>query len=173
MHQGFTSACYDGNVQQVRLLLVDARVDPSYDDSVALRVAVGNCREEVVRVLLADPRVDPCACNNACLSWAARYNQVEIARMFLADPRVNEHAPKKGCIRGATKECALVFASNEHYGIGAHRELYVRYHPELVQQYDTMISQCLTMAWVASQLVSWSDIVLPWSDRVRAGFLSN
>jgi len=51
MHQGFTSACYDGNVQQVRLLLAYARVDPSYDESVALRVAVGNCREEVVRVL--------------------------------------------------------------------------------------------------------------------------
>jgi hypothetical protein len=45
------SACYDGNVQQVRVLLAYASVDPSYDDSVALRVAVGNRREEVVRVL--------------------------------------------------------------------------------------------------------------------------
>jgi len=93
--------------------------------------------------------------------------------MFLADPRVNEHVPKKGCIRDATKECALVFASSEHYGIGAHRELYVKYHPKLVRKYDVMISQSLTMAWVASQLPPWSDIVLPWSDRVRAGVLSN
>ena len=46
------------NVEAVRLLLNDPRVDPSADDNYAIRCASENGHVEVVKLLLNDPRVD-------------------------------------------------------------------------------------------------------------------
>jgi hypothetical protein len=172
MQQRFVSACYNGDVHQVWLSLADASVNPSHDESAALRAAVGNNREHVVRMLLKDARVDPCACENACLHWAVRYNQTKILQMLLAESRVGGHELMENCICWAWGECLCIFLLNDRFGVGIYRHLYIKYHPDLVLQYDAMISQCLTMAWVARQLPPWSDTVLPLSERLKAA-LSN
>lgn len=129
------------------------------------------CREgdaETVRLLLAYSCVDPSANNNAAICWAAHYDHVKVVRMLLDDDRVNALVT----IPISTNACSRIIAADKHWGVEANREVYKQHLPELSRMYDAMISQCLTMAWLAKQVNTWSDIVLPWSDRVKAGFLS-
>ena len=55
----FTQACEYNQVEVVKLLLQDPRVDPSYQNNYAIILASENGHVEVVKLLLQDPRVDP------------------------------------------------------------------------------------------------------------------
>jgi hypothetical protein len=56
-----------GHVEVVRLLLNDARVDPSDINNEAIRLASQNGHVEVVKLILNDPRVDPSDINNEAI----------------------------------------------------------------------------------------------------------
>jgi hypothetical protein len=196
MQRVFDDACRRGDLQEVRALLSDSRVDPSAGNNYALMAAAYSGNWKIAHVLLADERVqpdtdersllyaifnsgsadtvrlflaktsvDPSVFDNYAIRWAAVNGHVETTRVLLGDNRVNAIY----AIPWAKGNCARVLAADERFGIERQRKLYSRHHPDLVLQYDAMISQCLTMAWVAKQLLPWSDIVQPLSDRLKAG----
>jgi hypothetical protein len=199
MQRVFDDACWRGDLQEVRALLVDSRVDPSAGNNYALTAAAYSGNWKIAQILLADERVqlqpamddrsllyaifnsgsadivrlflaktsvDPSVFDNYAIRWAAVNGHVETVRVLLKDNRVNAI----DAIPWAKDNCARVLAADERFGIERERELYSKHHPDLVRQYDAMICQCLTMAWVAKQLRPWSDIVWPWSDRMKAGW---
>ena len=59
------------NVEVVKLLLADERVDPAAKNNAAFRLAVFKGNEKVVKLLLADRRVDPSADNNYAIRTAS------------------------------------------------------------------------------------------------------
>lgn len=196
MQKAFTTACIRGDANAVRELLADSRFDPRTYDCSNLRTAVGRghmavlrvlladsrfdyairysdvlCvaarsgRADLMRTLLADGRADPADWGNAAIRSAVFCDHTEVTRLLLADRRVDAG----GAIPCAMRKCSYVLAVDERFGIHHYRELYSEHHPDLVRQYDAMISQCLTMAWLAKRVVTWSDIVWPLSDRLKAG----
>ena len=64
-------ASYYGQVDVVKLLLHDSRVDPSADNNYAIRTASFNGHAEVVQLLLQDPRVDPSDRENDAIQFAS------------------------------------------------------------------------------------------------------
>ena len=64
MNDKFIEAAISNNVDRVKLLLADPRVDPAARNNDAIREASINGHLEVVRLLLNDPRVDPSVDNN-------------------------------------------------------------------------------------------------------------
>jgi ankyrin repeat protein len=90
-----------GNVEVVKLLLNDPRVDPSAHDNYAIRWASRNGHVEVVKLLLNDPRVDPSADNNCAIRWASRNGHVEVVKLLLNYPRVDPSAYNNDAMRCA------------------------------------------------------------------------
>lgn len=199
MQRVFDDACWRGDSQEVRALLADSRVDPSAGNNYALIAAAYSGKWKIARVLLADERVhvdtgdrsllyaifnsgsadivrlflaktsvDPSVFDNYAIRWAAVNGHVETTRVLLKDNRVNAI----DAIPWAKERCARVLVVDERFGIHYYRDLYTEHHPNLVLQYDAMISQCLTTAWLTKQVPPWSDIVWPLSDRLKAA-LSN
>lgn len=196
MQEAFTIACVRGDVNAVRELLADSRVDPRTYDCSSLRSAAGRGHTAVVRVLLADSRfdyatrysdvlcvaarsgradlmgtlladgrADPADWGNAAIRSAVFCDHTEVTRLLLADHRVDAG----GAIPCAMRKCSYILAVDERFGIHIYRDVYTEHHPDIVRQYDAMISQCLTMGWIAKQVPPWSDIVWPLSDRMRVG----
>ena len=81
----FQAACVKGDVDVVRLLLVDRRVNPAANWNHAIYVACENGRVEVVRLLLTDRRVNP----TSAMYVACQNGHIDVVRLLLADNRVN------------------------------------------------------------------------------------
>lgn len=156
-----------GQAGVARVLLADSRVDPAALNNFAVRWAACEGWAGVVRVLLADPRVDPSTVNNEAARMSARRGFAEVLRLLLADDRVNALS----AIEDADRECARLLAADERFGIVQHRALYVKHHFVLVRQYDRVIDQAYTMAWVAKQHRTWESLVEPVAKRLKAGFI--
>lgn len=65
LEQELIFASIFGDIDMVRLLLADERVDPSADNNAALRLAARNGHLEAVKLLLADERVELASDKNA------------------------------------------------------------------------------------------------------------
>lgn len=195
--EAFYKACEDGAETEVILAyLKDPHVDPAAEYSRSIFVSASEGHTEVVRVLLADPRVDPSAMSNSTISWAAGGGHVDVVRLLLADPRVDPSGNKNDAVRSAAayghvevlqelladhrvnalraiedadERCVGVLAADERFGIEHHRDLYVRYHPDIVKKHSAAISQSYTLAFVAKQLPTWSDMVEPVAKRLKLG----
>jgi len=97
-NQEFIDAVKNNDVNQVKVLLNDERVDPSADDNYAIRYAAENGRSEVVRLLLQDGRVDPSADDNYAIRNAARNSNTEVVRLLLQDGRADPSAENNNVI---------------------------------------------------------------------------
>ena len=82
-------AIQNEDLEKVKLLLSDPRVNPSVNNNFAIQYASGNDILEVVKLLLSDPRVDPSDYNNAAIRSASKNDHIEIVKLLLFDPRVN------------------------------------------------------------------------------------
>ncbi len=188
-----------GDLQSVCRLLVCSTTDPSEHYNLALWLAVEHRHEDIVRVLLADSRVDPNARRgfivheairkrmiNICLLlvthplfdvtndrqgaifWAADYDVAEVVQVLLEDPRVDV---TEDVIRSATGKSRRLLVAHDKWGVSTQRKLYEKYYPDVVQEYDALLAQALTMAWLAEQVITWKDLVWPLSDRIKASFI--
>jgi hypothetical protein len=101
-------ASHDGNVEVVKRLLNDPRVDPSDRYHEAIRCASINGHVEVVKLLLNDPRVDPSADNNAAIRLASNDGHVEVVKVLLNDPRVDPSDRDNEAVRWASKKGHVV-----------------------------------------------------------------
>jgi hypothetical protein len=179
MQDEFVRCCYAGDAKRVRELLADARIDPTAQSNIALRWAAYNEHADVMRVLLADPRVSPSAEQNSAIYSAVTYNGIDAFQLLRADTRVDDLE----VIMYASGWCARLLACDSRFGIGQHRQVYEKYHPTLVAQYDAALARGLTMAWVArgirasydarnvSGLPAWESLVEPVAKRLKAGFV--
>jgi ankyrin repeat protein len=92
---------YYGHVDVVRVLLSDARIDPTVDENYAIRIAADRGHVDVVRVLLSDPRVDPAAEHNHAIGFAAFNGHCDVVRVLLSDSRIDPGADDNFAIRYA------------------------------------------------------------------------
>jgi len=97
----FFIACQYGQIEIVKLLLQDKRVNPASHDNSAIAEA---CREgniEVINLLLKDSRVDPSGNSNYGIKRASRNGHVEVVKLLLKDSRVDPTAEDNFAIRTA------------------------------------------------------------------------
>jgi len=85
----FGEAIIEDNIEIVKILLDDPRVDPSSAENFAIVIASTGGHPEMVKLLLADPRVDPSDQGSLAIYEAAGSNYIEIVELLLADPRVS------------------------------------------------------------------------------------
>jgi len=81
--------CYYGYTEFVKLLLKDSRVDPSANDSHAIRWSIRDSNIEIIKLLLEDGRADPSDNNNYAIRYAIEYGHIEIVKILLNDSRVD------------------------------------------------------------------------------------
>lgn len=77
-----------GDYYDVKRLLCDESVDPSYLDNKAIRLASFHGYYDVVELLLNDNRVDPTAENNEAIRGAICNNRKKTVELLLGDKRV-------------------------------------------------------------------------------------
>lgn len=81
-----------GHLEIVKLLLKDARVDPSDQSNMAVISACLNGHHEVVRLLMTDSRVDISEDCNFGIERAAMKDDLEMVKILCTDKRVNKGA---------------------------------------------------------------------------------
>jgi len=81
--------CENGNVELVKMVLDDKRINPMVSDGYPLGKACQFGHIEIVKLLLADSRVQPNTCYEEPIRMAAMYNHPEIVKILLEDGRVN------------------------------------------------------------------------------------
>lgn len=102
-----SNACHADNIEAVKLLLADPRIDMDDMADHCLDYAIENENREMVRLLLDDARADP----RACLHDAVRTGDIEIVRMLLLDGRAQtgsiEDSESYSCLYTAI-ECGFI-----------------------------------------------------------------
>lgn len=77
-----------GDSAAVEQMLEHVFMDPSANDSEALRLASAGGHANVVRLLLDDGRSDPAALDGEALIEASRFGHLDVIELLLGDPRV-------------------------------------------------------------------------------------
>src|SRR6185503_16714023 len=85
MEKRFKKACRLGDINKIRMLLTDPKINYNF----ALRVASGYGHIDIIRELLAHPCIDPTDNRNWALDAACTHGYIEIIRLLLTDPRIN------------------------------------------------------------------------------------
>jgi hypothetical protein len=168
MIRGFRSACARGDTEMVRAFLKGGDIDPSDNENLAIRIASERGNVGVVRALLEDRRTDPTVCNYACVHWATIFGYYQVVRILLDDNRVDTEA----AVSRLLYPCARQLATDPKYGVRPRREMYQKFHPSILAEYDAMIAQCYSMGFVAKQLPPWESLVEPVVERMGAGRFS-
>ena len=85
----FLTACQEGKLDEVEVLLKDKKVNPANGNNEAIRWASENGQIDVARLLLTDDRVNPADMNNDAIRGASENGQIDVVRLLLTDDRVN------------------------------------------------------------------------------------
>jgi len=98
----FNNVIIDDDIEIIKTLLKDNRVDPSDRDNYAIKVASTNGHTETVKLLLQDDRVDPSDNNNMAIRWASNNGCTGVVKLLLKDDRVDPSDDDNFAIRGAS-----------------------------------------------------------------------
>jgi ankyrin repeat protein len=111
IYMDLVTACKNGDIQSVRLLLEDPLVNPADDHNQAIILASAHGHEDIVRLLMADPRVNPADKNSIALYWAAINGYPNVVRLLLNDPRINPVMSfLEACEEGQTESVRILLA---------------------------------------------------------------
>lgn len=77
------------NVEILKVLLKDERIDPAYDNNYNIIFASELGLEDTVELFLKDKRIDPSAQGNKSMQKAVGYNRPEVVKLLLNDSRVS------------------------------------------------------------------------------------
>ena len=98
------------NLNVIKVLLEDDRVDPSVEDDLAIRTAAEEGAAHIVELLLKNERVNPAAKNNEAFRQAVRYGHEDTVKILL------EHSKKDNRIDpGANNNEAIKLSSELGY----------------------------------------------------------
>lgn len=84
----FFQSIEENNINNVKLLLKDERVDPSNKDNYAILLASKNGYYNIVKLLLKDKRVDPSDLNNLAIQYASQNRHFEVVDFLWNDKRI-------------------------------------------------------------------------------------
>ncbi|MBS0286996.1 MAG: ankyrin repeat domain-containing protein [Proteobacteria bacterium] len=87
-NEAIGEAARNGQLDVVKLLLQDKRVDPTAKENQAIRNAAKNGHLDVVKLLLDDKRADPSSQNNEAILEAAKNGHADVVDLLLQDNRV-------------------------------------------------------------------------------------
>jgi len=83
----FIEACKVGDLDKVKLLLIDDRVINFFKiadiNNYAIQLASQNGHFNVVKLLLEDKRVNPAYDNNCAIRWASYNGHFNVVKLFL------------------------------------------------------------------------------------------
>ena len=103
MNNEFIEAVETENIDNVKLLLTNHKVDPAVRNNGAIRWASADGHTEVVRLLLNDKRVDPSVNDNDAIRTASINGHTEVVKLLLNDSRVNPAANNNQAILWASQ----------------------------------------------------------------------
>ena len=95
-------------IEIVKLLLLDPRVNPSSDSNYLIRELcmyqyTSDPLVQIIKLLLQDPRVDPSFDNNILIRSMGSDTQIDVVKLLLQDPRIDPTANDNYAIRNASK----------------------------------------------------------------------
>jgi len=96
-------ASKNGQVEVVKELLKDSRVNPAATNNYAIQLASEYGHADVVKLLLADKRVNPAVYENYAIQLASEYGHADVVKLLLADKRVNPAAYDNEAIKLASE----------------------------------------------------------------------
>ena len=82
------------NINEVKLLLVDNRVDTFIRNNYVIRYASENGNTDIVKLLLNDKRVDPSNGNNYAIRWAFESNHTNVVNLLWKNKKVKSTLQK-------------------------------------------------------------------------------
>lgn len=86
-------AAYFGQIEVVKLLLGDSRVNPADENSTApIAIAAEHGFTEIVKFLLLDKRVDPSTDDNHAIWYAVKNGHTDVVKLLLADSRIDPNS---------------------------------------------------------------------------------
>ena len=88
IQEKFYKAIKNNDINNVKSLLNDKRIDPSYDNNFAIQLASQNGHIDIVKLLLKDKRVDPSHDNNYIIRFAYNEGYLDIVNLLWQDQRV-------------------------------------------------------------------------------------
>ena len=88
----FIKSIENNDFNNIKLLLKDSEVDPSFDNNAAIGRASANGYIKILTLLLQDSRVDPSDYENAALLNACMHENIKIVKLLLKDERVDPSA---------------------------------------------------------------------------------
>ena len=100
----FKLAIRNGDLDMVKILLLDNQFDPSYDSNHAIRVASKQGHMEIVKILLLDPRVNPTDSDNSAIRLASQNNHPGIVKLLIPKTDLSKITDEK--ILNIAKEMA-------------------------------------------------------------------
>ncbi|KAJ3259378.1 hypothetical protein HK103_002281 [Boothiomyces macroporosus] len=106
-------AASNSNVEIVKILLNDPRVNPGDFNNLAIRTASELGDAEIVQLLLQNRNVDPSVLDNAALRLACYFGNVKVASLLLQDPRVDPSSCDNEAIRKTTNSSICLMLMND------------------------------------------------------------
>jgi ankyrin repeat protein len=96
-NKSFIIAIHNNDIEQVKLLLKNKKINPSYDNNLAIRTATMNGGVDLVKILIKDKRVDPSDYDFfdssifglSPIITSSILGHFDIVRLLLEDPRVD------------------------------------------------------------------------------------
>ena len=104
IQEQFYKAIKENNIQSIKLLLKNDKVNPSKDTNYPIRFASINGFFDIVKLLLNDKRVDPSKYDNWAIQLASENGHVGIVKLLLKDKRVDPSDYNNVCIIKASEK---------------------------------------------------------------------
>ena len=102
LNELYAESCMDGNLEIVKFLLQDSRVEPDYHDNETVYLASKYGHSEIVKFLLKNPDIDPSYGNNEPIAYSSYLGHIEVVRVLLEDSRVDPNADENEAIVSAS-----------------------------------------------------------------------
>lgn len=84
----FQEAVEQNKIEKVKALLINKKLDPSFNRNICIKYASSEGYSEIVKILLKDDRVDPAWTKNYAITAAYDNKHFDIVNLLWKDQRV-------------------------------------------------------------------------------------
>ena len=86
----FQEAVEQNKIEKVKALLINKKLDPSFNRNICIKYASSEGYSEIVKILLKDDRVDPAWTKNYAITAAYDNKHFDIVNLLWKDKRVKD-----------------------------------------------------------------------------------
>ena len=90
----FQEAVEQNKIEKVKALLINKKLDPSFNRNICIKYASSEGYSEIVKILLKDDRVDPAWTKNYAITAAYDNKHFDIVNLLWKDQRVKNTLQK-------------------------------------------------------------------------------